>query len=356
MQKGRDKSVSSPASAGARKVVLAALAGNLAIAVTKFAAFAVTASTAMFTEGVHSLVDTGDQILLLVGQKRAGRPPNDDHPFGYGMETYFWSFIVALMIFLAGGAVSIWQGVERILHPAPVTRPLVSFGVLAASALFDGLSFRTAYREYRHVVHGRDVRLIAFLRHSKDPNVFATLLEDGAALTGLALAAAGVAGSALLGWRWADGTASVLIGVLLVAVAAFLANETRSLIAGEAAAPAIEDGVRQALGRAAHLGEALRVRTLHLGPQSILVSVCWRFRGEPAYSAAMAGLQQIAADIRAADPRVCDVLFDFPGRTGTPSQAAHERAGVAASSAAPGSSADGTAPPDRPAPLHGPRA
>jgi cation diffusion facilitator family transporter len=355
MQKGRDKSASSPASAGARKVVLAALAGNLAIAVTKFAAFAVTASTAMFTEGVHSLVDTGDQILLLVGQKRAARPPSDDHPFGYGMETYFWSFIVALMIFLAGGAVSIWQGVERILHPAPVTLPLVSFGVLAASALFDGLSFRTAYREYRHVVHGRDVRLIAFLRHSKDPNVFATLLEDGAALTGLALAAAGVAGSTLLGWRWADGTASVLIGVLLVAVAAFLANETRSLIAGEAAAPAIEDGVRQALGRAAQLGEALRVRTLHLGPQSILVSVCWRFRGEPAYPAVVAGLQQIAADIRAADPRVCDVLFDFPRRPEAAAQAAHEHAD-AASSAAPGSSADGTAPPDRPAPLHGPRA
>jgi cation diffusion facilitator family transporter len=299
---------------GARKVVLAAMSGNLAIAVVKFAAFAVTGSTAMLTEGIHSVVDTGDQMLLLIGQRRAARPPDDTHPFGYGMEIYFWSFIVALMIFLAGGAVAIWEGAEKMLHPSPVSRPLISFGVLAACAVFEGLSFRTAYREYRRVVRGRDIRLVAFLRGSKDPTVFATLLEDGAALTGLALAAFGVAGSSLLGWAWADGLASVLIGVLLVLVAAFLANETRSLIAGEAAAPMIEEALRDALARADHPGQLMRMRTLHLGPQTILVTICWRFAGDPSLSEVEAGLADIKTCIRAADARVCDVLFEFIGR------------------------------------------
>jgi cation diffusion facilitator family transporter len=344
----RDQRQADSKGRGSRTVVLAALAGNLAIAVTKFGAFAFTGSSAILTEGIHSLVDTGDQLLLLVGQHRAARPPNAAHPFGYGMETYFWSFIVALMIFLAGGAVAIWEGVEKMLHPSPISRPLISFGVLAASALFEGLSFRTAYREYRHIVRGRDIRLVAFLRNSKDPTVFATLLEDGAALTGLAIAALGIAGSALLGWAWADGLASVLIGVLLVLVAAFLANETRSLIAGEAAAPMIEDRVRKALQRAAHLGELARLRTLHLGPQTILVTICWRFVGDPPLKAVEAGLAEIKADVRAADPRVCDVLFEFVEPLGG-------RELPSASSAVPDSSAADSAPPGRRARPRAPR-
>ncbi len=292
-------------------MVLAALAGNLAIAVTKFAAWAISGSTALLTEAIHSVVDTGDQVLLLIGQGRAARAPDASHPFGYGLETYFWTFIVALMIFLAGGAVAVWEGAEKLLHPEPIARPLLAFAVLAASAVFEGLSFRTAYREFRQIVGGRDVPLMAFLRASKDPNVFATLLEDGGALTGLALAGLGVAGSALAGWTWADGAASVLIGLLLIGIAGFLANETRSLIAGEAAAPVIVERVRQALGRAAHLGEPLRVRTLHLGPQAIVVTICWRFSGEPGYAALQTGFAEITADVRAADPRVVDVLFEF---------------------------------------------
>jgi cation diffusion facilitator family transporter len=296
--------------AGSRRVVLAALAANLAIAVTKFAAWAFTGSTAMLTEGIHSLVDTGDQVLLLVGQTRAARPPDEEHPFGYGMETYFWTFIVALMIFTAGGLVAVWQGVDRLEHPEPVTRPLISFGVLAISAVSEGLSFRTAYREFRQIVRGRDVRLLPFLRASKDPNVFATLLEDGAALAGLAIAALGVAGASLLGWRWADGTASILIGLLLLAVALFLADETRSLIAGEAAAPPILASVRRALAGLSALGEPTGLRTLHLGPQTILVTMGWRFAGRPSFEESQAALGRIKAAVRAVDERICDVLFD----------------------------------------------
>lgn len=347
MQKGRDKDAIGPTAGGARKVVLAALAGNLAIAATKFAAFAFSGSTAILTEVIHSLVDTGDQLLLLVGQHRAARPANVSHPFGYGMETYFWSFIVALMIFLAGGAAAIWQGVERMQAPVPLNHPLISICVLAASALFEGLSFRTAYREFRRAVRCRDIRLVSFLRLSKDPNVFATILEDGAALMGLALAAAGVASSAILGWHWADGLASVLIGLLLVSVAVFMANETRSLIAGEAAAGFIEENVREGLEQCACLGELVRMRTLHLGPQNILVAVCWRFHGEPSYAAALAGFAKIKADIRTAEPRVADVLFEFADPPAPP---------VAVSSAARDSSADDIAPPDQHARLREPRA
>ena len=297
-----------PSTAGARRVVLAALAGNLAISVTKFVAFGFTRSTAMLTEGIHSLVDTADQLLLLVGQRRSARPESASHPFGYGMETYFWSFIVALMLFLAGGAVAIWEGAEKLLDPAPVALPLVSFTVLGVSAVCEALSFRTAYREYRATVRGRKVRLLRFLRQSKDPNVFATLLEDGAALIGLAIAALGVTGSAL-GVAWADGAASVAIGLLLVSVALFMANETRSLIAGEAVAPHLEAEVRAALTGARELGSLTELKTLHLGPHAILVSIGWRFpetmeRAE--LGPAFASLEALA---RAADARVAHVVF-----------------------------------------------
>jgi cation diffusion facilitator family transporter len=299
----------------------------------------------MLTEGIHSVVDTGDQVLLLLGQHRAARPADDSHPFGYGMEIYFWSFVVALMIFLVGGLLAIREGAARMLHPQPVTSPAVSFGVLAASAAFEGLSFRTAYREYRRIVRGRDIRLGAFLRDSKDPNVMATLLEDGAALAGLGIAALGVAGATLFGLPWADGAASILIGVLLVAVALFLANETRSLIAGEAAVPSIVERVRAALLRCPAPGELVSLRTLHLGPQNILVAVCWRL---PAgVSAATEAFDQVAAHARAADPRVADVLFELAGPAATNNDL---------SSAASGSAAAGTAPQDLHARPRGPPA
>jgi cation diffusion facilitator family transporter len=322
------------AGAGSRKVVLAALSGNLAIAVTKFVAYAFTRSSAMLTEGLHSLVDTADQLLLLTGQARAGRAPDARHPFGYGMETYFWSFIVALMIFLAGGVFAVWEGVGKVLHPGPINRPLVSFAVLGASAVFEGLSFRTAYREFRDIVRGREIRLLAFLRGSKDPNVFATLLEDGGALIGLAIAAVGIALSSFGHLLWADGSASVLIGLLLIAIALFLANETRSLIAGEAAAAPIQAAVRAAL-RDAGAGEITRVRTLHLGPRTILVSIGCRLAPRGSLEAAEREVERLIACVRGADPRIAEVLFELDPRPGVRS--------------APCSSAADTAPPGPPA-------
>jgi cation diffusion facilitator family transporter len=176
---------------GSTLVILVALAGNLAIAIAKFVASWISGSTAMYTEAIHSLVDTGDQILLLVGQKRGERPPDARHPLGHGMETYFWSFIVALMVFLLGGVLSVYEGVRQILEPEPVVSPWISLGVLAIAATFEGTSFRIAYREYRRVVRGRSTRLWDFIKASKDPALFSVLLEDSAALIGIGMAAAG---------------------------------------------------------------------------------------------------------------------------------------------------------------------
>src|SRR5262245_4724391 len=219
---------------GSTRVVLAALAGNGGIAAAKFIAAGLSGSTAMLTEAIHSLVDTGDQTLLLIGQTRGRRPADETHPLGYGMEAYFWSFIVALMVFLLGGVLSILQGVVHLLLPEPIEAPWISLSVLAISAVFEGASFGVGYREYKRVVRGRPIDLWRFIQASKDPSVISVLLEDSAALIGLGVAAIGVSASSFLNIAWADGVASIVIGILLCCVAFVLANETRSLIAGEA--------------------------------------------------------------------------------------------------------------------------
>ncbi|HWA62563.1 MAG TPA: cation diffusion facilitator family transporter [Caulobacteraceae bacterium] len=296
---------------GSLGVVLAALAGNLAIVVVKFVAFALTRSTAMLTEAIHSTVDSLDQVLLLVGQARARRPPDESHAFGYGMEAFFWSFIVALLIFGAGGAVSIWQGAHKLLSPQPMERPWINFVVLALCAVFEGSSFAVAYREFRRFMRGRrrSLPLWQFLTASKDPTLIATLLEDGAALAGLAIAALGVAGQSLLGLAWADGAASIAIGLLLVLVALFLANETRSLIAGEAAAPPIVEAVRQILNDDPNVEAVTDVSSLHLGPTQILIAITLRLRRGDGAASSLQNVAALEAAVRTADDRICSVYF-----------------------------------------------
>jgi divalent metal cation (Fe/Co/Zn/Cd) transporter len=182
------------------------------------------------------------------------------------MEVYFWSFIVALMVFLVGGVLSMYEGVRQILNPAPVISPGISLTVLAVAAAFEGTSFRIAYREYRRVVRGRPTRLWAFIKASKDPALFAVLLEDSAALIGIGLASTGVIASGFFHIARADGAASVAVGLLLASVAWVLANETRSLIAGEAVAPIVMDRLKEALTRVDCITDLEEVATLHLGP------------------------------------------------------------------------------------------
>ncbi len=289
---------------GSRRVVLVALGGNIFIALIKVAAFALTRSSAMLTEAVHSGVDILDQLFLLVGMRRAAKPADAEHPFGYGLESYFWSFAVALLIFALGGAASFWQGVHRILSPEPITRPWINYLVLALSALFEAVSFSVSYREFRRTVHGRRIRLWRFLRLSKDPSLFATLLEDAAALVGLVLAALGVTGAVVFHLPWADGAASVAIGLLLGTVALFLANEVRSLMAGEAAVPRVVAEVRRILESDPRVEVVEEVLSLHLGPESILVGVTLEFADGLTGEEIQAAAQDLSDQVQDSDDRI----------------------------------------------------
>ena len=292
---------------GSTRVVLTALAGNGAIALAKFAAAAVSGSTAMLTEAIHSLVDTGDQLFLLIGQRRGARPADDTHPLGYGMETYFWSFIVALMVFFLGGVLSIYEGVRHILHPGEIVSPGISLGVLAVSAVFEGMSFRVGYREYKRIVRGAPIRLWAFIRISKDPGMVSVLLEDSAALIGIVLAAAGVIATSFLHIPWADGAASVAIGLLLACVAFVLANETRSLIAGESVAPIVMDRLKETLDAITCITRLDDIATLHLGPGAILVALTLTFRPKATSTSIDAAIVEITQCLQATDGRVAFV-------------------------------------------------
>lgn len=256
---------------GSRRVIMAALAGNLAIATTKFAAAFWTGSSAMLSEAIHSTVDTGNQGLLLFGLRRAARAPSPAHPFGHGMELYFWAFVVALLIFALGGAFSIYEGWHKLYNPQPVASAWVNFAVLGASMLFEALSFRVGWREFRRLHEGEP--FWAAIRRSKDPGVFAVLLEDAAALVGLLIAITGLGLAEWLGRAEFDGIASIGIGLLLTGTAVVLARETRSLLTGEAAAPHRLDSVRALLKRDPRVVSVDELLSMHLGPREVLLAV-----------------------------------------------------------------------------------
>jgi cation diffusion facilitator family transporter len=300
---------------GSTKVVYAALGGNILVALSKFSAAILSGSSAMLTEGIHSSADTLNQVLLLIGTKRSRAKPDASHAFGYGMEIYFWAFVVAVMVLFVGAAASLYEGVTELRAVKPISAPGVSLGVLALSVLFEGASFSVGYREYKRIVRGRKVDghhvgLWRFIAISKDPNLYESLLEDMAALIGIAIAATGVVASAYFGVLWADGAASVAIGVLLMLDAAVIASATRSLIAGEAAAPLLLAQI-EALrvdGTSLHIPE---VRTLQLGPRIILVAVTVKVAPEASVPAVGRQIDELSARIKALDRRITYVLFRF---------------------------------------------
>lgn len=287
-------------------VIFAALAGNLAIASAKLVAFAFTASSAMLTEAIHSFVDTGNQGLMYLGLRRGDRPADDSHPFGYGMEVYFWTFVVALLIFAVGGAVSIWEGVEKIRAPAEISQPWINFAVIGVAIVFEGTSFTVALREFNRVRSGG---LLASIRRSKDPTVFAVVLEDSAALTGLLVAAAGLAASVWLHLAWADGAASCLIGALLILVAAFLANETRSLLTGEGASARVVRAIRETAARHPHVEQVREIQSLHVGPERILVGLSIEFAPSLSRAELDRAVRETAAQIAKVDGRIFEVFL-----------------------------------------------
>jgi cation diffusion facilitator family transporter len=259
------------AATGSKKVIYAALAGNGLIAITKFFAAAYTGSSAMLSEGIHSLVDTGNQGLLLYGLKKADRPADEKHPFGYGVELYFWAFVVAILIFAVGSGISIYEGIQKILHPHPITSPIVAYVVLSLAIVFESVAWWIAYKEFNKVRGQRG--LLQAVRDSKDPAVFTVLFEDTAAMAGLVVALLGLLGVQFLGLPWLDGAASVMIGVILALTAAFLAYETKSLLVGEGADPETVEIIRGLVEATPTVSRMNEIRTLHRGPQDVLLAL-----------------------------------------------------------------------------------
>src|SRR5258706_7053996 len=263
------------AESAAKRSVYAALASNLAIAVTKFVAAALTGSSAMLSEAVHSLVDTVNELLLLYGMKRAARPPDLNHPIGHGRELYFWSFIVALMVLALGAAVSFYEGINHVLHPEPMRNPLLNYIVLALSFGFEGMSWWVGLKAFR-AAKGSQGYLEAF-RASKDPTTFTVLFEDTAALLGVLIAAAGIAAAHALDAPRLDGAASIGIGLVLLVSSLLLARETKGLLVGESAHQRVRDEVLRIAGEDSHVRTANGVVTVQIGVNQIVAALSVEF-------------------------------------------------------------------------------
>ena len=291
---------------GSKLVLYAALAANLGIAAAKFVAAAITGSSAMLTEGFHSVVDSTNQILLLYGQKRAARPADDLHPIGYGRELYFWSFVVAILIFAAGAGVSILEGVSHIRAPEPIAKPIVNYVVLGVSAALEGSSWIVAVREFGK---GKgDYGWWEAIRRSKDPATFITLFEDSAAIAGLALAAIGVALSQATGDPRFDGVASIAIGALLAVVAVILARESKNLLIGERADGRLIRAVADGFHTRPEVTNVGKVMTVHTGPEAVFVAVEVDFEDAVPVGRIEAMIAEVEAELREEWPEVSSLF------------------------------------------------
>jgi cation diffusion facilitator family transporter len=282
------------------RAVLAALAANLGIAITKFIAALVSGSTSMLAEAVHSVADTGNQVLLLVGRGRSARPASDEHPFGFGRERYFYGFIVSVMLFTVGAVFSVYEGVHKITNPEEIRSPLVPFIVLAVSAVLEAFSLRTAIHEANQVRGDRGWG--TFIRRTKSPELPVVLLEDTAALIGLALAFTGV-GLAVLthDGRW-DGAGSLAIGLLLGVAAAILAVEMKSLLIGESASTDVQRRIVAALEDGPEIARVIHMRTVHMAPDAVLVAAKVAVRENDSAEQITAGIDTAERRVRTAVP------------------------------------------------------
>lgn len=291
---------------GSKTVIYAALAGNLLIAVTKFVAAFFTGSSAMLSEGVHSLVDTGNGALLLYGMRRAARPADAGHPFGHGRELYFWSFVVALLIFALGAGVSIYEGIEHMRNPEPATDPIIAYVVLGLAILFEGFSWSVALKEFRQTKGA--MGYIEAVRKSKDPSVFTILFEDTAALLGLVVALAGVLGAQLLDMPELDGLASIGIGLILGMTAIVLARETKGLLMGEAASPEVQAAALAVARADPAVLSANGVLTVHLGPSQIVAGFSIEFRDNVSADEIEACVERIEDRLKTEAPEIVAVF------------------------------------------------
>ena len=293
---------------GSVKVIIAALIGNSLIAVTKFSAAFITGSSAMLSEGIHSLVDTGNQVLLLHGMRQAKKPADEKFPFGHGKEVYFWSFIVAILIFALGGGISIYEGIQHLQHPKAITKPLINYVVLGLAMLFEGAAWLFAFREFTRA-KGK-WGYIEAVQRGKDPSLFVVLFEDSAAMLGLIVAFIGVALTDMTGILYFDGIASVIIGLILIGTAIWLAYETKGLLIGESANASVVRGIRKILKEHDQIEHVNEVLTMHMGPDYVLANISVDFDDKQTASGVESAIAIIDKEIKAQFPQVKRVFIE----------------------------------------------
>jgi len=290
-----------------RKVIYAALLGNLLVAATKFAAAAFTGSAAMLSEAVHSLVDTGNELLLLYGLRRASRPPDALHPLGHGRELYFWSFIVTLVIFGLGAGVSAYEGIRHLIEPVPIRNAAVNYAVLGLAFLLETGSWVVALREFRAVKGERGY--FQAVRESKDPTLFMVLFEDSAALLGILIALAGIAASEAFRLPVLDGVASIGIGVLLGVVAMFLARESKGLLIGEPAQAKVVASICAIARAQPGIERAEGLFTVHLGPDQVVAAISVDFADQLSARDVETIVATVEERVRKANPEIVTLLI-----------------------------------------------
>lgn len=288
-------------------VLFGALAANLGIAVAKFVAAAITGSSSMLTEGVHSLVDSGNQLLLLYGQHRARKLPDRTHPFGYGRELYFWAFVVAILIFAIGSGVSIYEGWAHIVEPEPLRDPLLNYVVLAVAVVLEGTSWALAVKEFNAKRGG--LSWWQSVHRSKDPAGFIVLFEDSAALIGLGIAAVGVWASHYFEDARIDGIASVAIGLILALVAILLAREAKGLLIGESADPVLIEKLWAAIEQRPQITAVNHIRTIHTAPDAVFVAISADFVDSLTMGEGETLIELIEGELKAAFPQLTSIYI-----------------------------------------------
>lgn len=297
------------AESDSKLVIYGAITANLMIAVAKFGAAVLTGSSAMISEGVHSVVDTANDALLLVGQNRSRRPADPDHPFGHGKELYFWSFLVAIVIFGIGGGMSMYEGITHVLHPSAITKAKWNYIVLAVSFLFEGASWVISLRHFRRATPA-DRGVLEAVQRSKDPADFMILFEDSAALIGIVIAAAGVGLGHALHNPYCDGIASILIGAVLAAVSWVLAVETRGLLLGESMDHEAAKDIRRIVEAHPHVQRIGTPLTMHFGPDNVLVNLEIEFRNGLDTDQLEETIARIESEIREKHPDVKRIFLE----------------------------------------------
>jgi len=294
---------------GARKVIYAAIVANLGIAVAKFVVAAITGSAAMLAEGIHSAVDTGNEFLLLIGERNSAKPADKRHPFGYGKALYFWALLVALSVFSLGGGLSIYHGISALRHPEPLQDPLWNYVVLVVSACFEGYSWNVSRRELNKR-RKPGASLWQTVHASKDASVFTVFIEDTAALLGLAIAAAGITLGYLFDSPYFDPAASVLIGLLLVGAAFALARETGALLVGEGIGTEATRRVCEILRADPAIQSVGKLLSMQLGPDDVLLTAAVQFRRGMRIDEVEAAIERLERAVAAAYPAIQHIYFE----------------------------------------------